>query len=245
MYLVLLFLASFVVPVSTMSVLYYRVARVVWNRKKRLSLVSVTSQAVQNSKLMEASRKKVVRMLLIVVGVFFICWTPFVVYSGFLEERLKGFPNPMDAVRLGLYGLGLFNSICNPFIYYLNGNFNPRVLLEEERRARSSSASSLSYYNLKLIQKPRSLSSATTCSHLLSANDKRKESYGWEGRGRALSTLSTVSMLACTKLDEPVFASECHSKETPLWQNLARDLEGKLKNFNLLRIWTYSFAIAM
>ena len=128
-YLVLLFLASFVVPVSTMSVLYYRVARVVWNRKKELSLISASSPSVQSSKIMEGSRKKVIRMLLIVVAVFLICWTPFVMYSGFLEERLKGFPNPMDAVRLGLYGLGLFNSICNPFIYYFNGNFNPRVLL--------------------------------------------------------------------------------------------------------------------
>lgn len=218
-YLILLFFASFIVPVSTMSVLYYRVARVVWDRKKRLSVVSVTSQNVQNSKIMEGSRKKVVRMLLIVVAVFFICWTPFVVYSGFLEQRLKGFPNPMDAVRLGLYGLGLSNSICNPFIYYFNGNFNLRVLFEKERRARSPSASSLSYYNLK-IQKPRSLSSATTCSQLMSSNDNRKQSCGWEGRSRAFSTLSAGSMHACTKLDEPVLpvpSPKRHSRETHLW----------------------------
>jgi hypothetical protein len=158
-------------------------------------------------------------MLLIVVAVFFVCWTPFVVYSGFLEERLKGFPNPMDGVRLGLYGLGLFNSICNPFIYYFNGNFNPRVLLEDERRARSSSASSLSYYNSLKSQKPRSSSSATNTSQWASSNDSRKPSYG-EGRSRAFSTLSAVSMQPCLKLDEEItFPSPSHkslSSETHL-----------------------------
>lgn len=42
------------------------------------------------------------------------------IYCGFLEKTLRGFPNPMDGTRLALYGLGLLNSMCNPFIYFFN-----------------------------------------------------------------------------------------------------------------------------
>lgn len=126
-----------------MSVLYYKVARAVWNRTKHLSTAALMKQSDSSLKIIDNSRKRVTRMLLMVVMVFFLCWTPFVLYSGFLESRLKSFPNPMDAVRLGLYGLGLFNSICNPFIYYFNGaNLNPKELIENERKRRSSSVSS-------------------------------------------------------------------------------------------------------
>lgn len=160
LYLMIIFLASFVLPVSTMGVLYTCVARAVWNRGKD----TLKTQDSNTSKLMEDSRKRVTRMLLIVVAVFFTCWTPFVIYSGFLEDRLKGFPNPMDAVRLGLYGLGLFNSVCNPFIYYFNGvNLNPRVLIENERKRRSSSVSSTLYTtrmnSMKSPRRSRSYSS--------------------------------------------------------------------------------------
>lgn len=59
-------------------------------------------------------------MLLIVVVVFLFCWSPFVIYTGFIERYVASFPNPADAARLVLYSLGLANSTCNPFIYYLN-----------------------------------------------------------------------------------------------------------------------------
>lgn len=60
------------------------------------------------------------RVLLTVVLIFLICWAPFVIYYGFIERKLRGFPNPMDGARLAMYGLGLANSMCNPFIYFFN-----------------------------------------------------------------------------------------------------------------------------
>lgn len=185
LYLVVLFLASFVLPVTTMSVLYCRVARVVWNRSKQLLL---TSQNDNNSKIMDSSRKTVTRMLLTVVAVFFVCWMPFVVYSGFLENQLKGFPNPMDAVRLGLYGLGLFNSICNPFIYYFNGvNLNPRVLIENERKRRNSSVSS-SYHATRMNSLKSTRLSSGNCS------DSREERHPSLEPKRTLSNSTCPSM---------------------------------------------------
>ena len=113
---------GFVLPLATMIVSYYRVIRVVWTRNRRLSssLAPESNAAIMNAKLLERSRKRVLRVLLIVVICFVFFWLPFAVYHGILERYLKEPPNPMDAVRIITYGLGLANSTCNPFIYYFN-----------------------------------------------------------------------------------------------------------------------------
>ena len=119
-YLIFLALASFPLPLLTMSILYYKVARVVWRRHRNLSISSAISGNTTALKLLVRSRQRVTRVLLTVVLAFLICWAPFVIYCCFLERSLRGFPNPMDGVRLGLYGLGLAYSMCNPFIYFFN-----------------------------------------------------------------------------------------------------------------------------
>lgn len=121
-YLAASVLLGFIIPLATMSVSYYRVIRVVWTRNRRLSTAgSPTSNGtITNENLLLRSRKRVLRVLLIVVVCFVICWLPFAVYHGILEQHIKTSPNPMDTVRLITYGLGLANSICNPFIYYFN-----------------------------------------------------------------------------------------------------------------------------
>ena len=121
-YLVASLLLGFVIPLAIMMVSYYRVIRVVWTRNMRLAacVTSESNPSIRNSQLLERSRKRVLRVLLIVVICFVTCWLPFAVYHGILERHLKEYPNPMDAARLITYGLGLANSMCNPFIYYFN-----------------------------------------------------------------------------------------------------------------------------
>ena len=121
-YLAVSVLLGFVIPFATMTISYYRVIRVVWTRKRRLSssLDAKSNATIANEKLLERTGKKVLRVLLIVVICFVICWLPFTLYHGILERYLREFPNPMDAVRLITYGVGLANSTCNPFIYYFN-----------------------------------------------------------------------------------------------------------------------------
>ena len=115
-FLIIVFLGAFMLPLGTMTVLYFRIVRLVWNRPRKLSVSA--NGSTSSGKVLERSRKRVLFMLLIVLLVFITCWTPFVIYSGFVERRVKIFPNPMDNVRIILYGLGLSNSICNPFIYF-------------------------------------------------------------------------------------------------------------------------------
>ena len=118
-YLVLLGLTSFVVPLSTMSVLYYRIVRLLRARQDKLSPLCPYKET-NALKVFEKSKDRVQRVLLTVVLVFIVCWTPFVVYTAVVERFVHGFPNPMDTTRLVTYSLGLFNSICNPFIYFIN-----------------------------------------------------------------------------------------------------------------------------
>ena len=121
-YLFASLLLGFVIPFAIMMVSYYRVIRVVWTRNTRLAacVTSESNSSIRNSQLLERSRKRVLRVLLIVVICFVTCWLPFAVYHGILERHLKEYPNPMDAARLITYGVGLANSMCNPFIYYFN-----------------------------------------------------------------------------------------------------------------------------
>ena len=121
-YLMASVLLGFVIPLTTMVISYYRVIKVVWTRKRRLSssLGPECDATITNAKLLERSRKRVLRVLLTVVICFVVCWLPFTIYHGILERYLQEPPNPMDAVRLGTYGVGLANSMCNPFIYYFN-----------------------------------------------------------------------------------------------------------------------------
>ena len=121
-YLAASVLLGFIIPLATMSVSYYHVIKVVWTRNHRLSTVgSPTSDStITNENLLLCSRKRVLRVLLIVVVCFVTCWLPFAVYHGILEQHIKKSPNPMDKVRLITYVMGLANSICNPFIYYFN-----------------------------------------------------------------------------------------------------------------------------
>ncbi|XP_001637088.2 pyroglutamylated RF-amide peptide receptor [Nematostella vectensis] len=119
-YLLFLSVTAFVIPLVTMIVLYVRVGKTVWSRQRKISLSSNTYITRKSINAMEKSKRRVTRMLLIVVVIFLVCWAPFTIYTGFIERWVASFPNPADGPRLVLYGIGLFNSICNPFIYYFS-----------------------------------------------------------------------------------------------------------------------------
>lgn len=129
-YLLFLFVAAFLVPLVTMIVLYTRVGKAVWSRARKISRSNNTYISNSSLSVLERSRKRVTRMLLTVVAVFLICWSSFVIYTGFIERWVAPFPNPADTVRLITYGMGLFNSICNPFIYYFNSESSRRDSLK-------------------------------------------------------------------------------------------------------------------
>lgn len=117
-YLVFLSIFGFLIQLVTIIVLYSRVGKAVWSRERKISRTGTMSAA--NVKSLDKTKKRVTQMLLTVVIFFLVCWAPFVIYTGFIERYVAEFPNPADAIRVITYGFGLFNSVCNPFIYFFN-----------------------------------------------------------------------------------------------------------------------------
>lgn len=118
----LLFVAifSFVLPLATISLMYGLIIRVVWFRHQHLNQTMSNTNRNSGEQLFRKSKKKVLRMLMIVVVAFICCWLPFVIYCGFIEVNIATFPNPVDIIRIATYCLALFNSILNPFIYFFS-----------------------------------------------------------------------------------------------------------------------------
>ena len=121
-YLVASVLLGFVIPLAVLTISYRKIIKVISTRNRRLSATvgSISNPAITNAKLLEKSRRRVLRVLVIVVICFVVCWLPFALYFGLLVQHLREFPNVMDPVRLITYGLGISNSVCNPFIYFFN-----------------------------------------------------------------------------------------------------------------------------
>ncbi|CAH3175424.1 unnamed protein product, partial [Porites lobata] len=121
-YLVASVLLGFVIPLAVLTISYRRIIKVISTRNRRLSATvgSTSNPTITNAKLLEKSRRRVLRVLVIVVICFVICWLPFAVYFGLLVQHLREFPNVMDLVSLITYGLGISNSVFNPFIYFFN-----------------------------------------------------------------------------------------------------------------------------
>ena len=107
------FVVGFLLPFVVISVLYTLVARKLW-----LHEVPVDHNLRENQREQEIPKKKVIRMLIIVVVVFVVCWLPMHVY------RMH------ESVSLSLGGLG---AIWDPYIliyisYWLsqaNSSINP------------------------------------------------------------------------------------------------------------------------
>ena len=113
-----LFAVGFLLPLAVISVLYTLVARKLW-----LHEVPVD----HNQQEPEIPKKKVIRMLIIVVVVFAVCWLPVHVYQ--LDDGVSivvsGYTQGTDWVPYIIsicYFFGHANSAINPWLYIgLNG----------------------------------------------------------------------------------------------------------------------------
>ena len=116
---IVLFVLFYAVPLLTMSVLYSFVVYKLWVRKVP------GNQTTENQLRAEKSRKKVLKMLLVVVTLFALCWLPvyitqFIWFFG--SERFPCGPPPVLAFLA--FFLGHTNSALNPAIYVIfNSNF--------------------------------------------------------------------------------------------------------------------------
>nr|XP_054773734.1 QRFP-like peptide receptor [Lytechinus pictus] len=124
-YTLLLVLLLYVSPLVIMIVLYLQVVHKLWIRKPIAPADSVLTQNPGiNTAISLRYKKRAIKMILMVVGLFTVCWLP---YHVVLLMREFSFMADGERNRLlfaAVQLVGLSNSCNNPIVYaFLNDNF--------------------------------------------------------------------------------------------------------------------------
>ncbi|XP_039176147.1 pyroglutamylated RF-amide peptide receptor [Crotalus tigris] len=122
----------FLLPLMLMILLYSKIGYELWV-KKRVGDASVL-KSIHANEMSKISRKKkrAIMMMVTVVVLFAICWTPFHVMHMLIEY--SNFEREYDDVTIKMiFGIvqviGFANSICNPIVYaFMNENFKKNFL---------------------------------------------------------------------------------------------------------------------
>ena len=109
-FFVYIFLATYVFPLIVISVLYAKVAHKIWFHK------APGNQLVEVHQQQEITKKRVIRMLIIIVVVFALCWLPAQAYHLFLAITAWQVHAPEFVMYL-VFWLGHANSAINPWLY--------------------------------------------------------------------------------------------------------------------------------
>ena len=106
------FLLTYLMPGLVMCVSYSRMCSKLWND----NIVGNFSDALMKAK---ESKKKVVKMFIVIVVLFGICWLPYNIYFLYVFHDPNVSRQPyIKNVYLSLYWLAMANSCINPFILY-------------------------------------------------------------------------------------------------------------------------------
>ncbi|XP_011313057.1 tachykinin-like peptides receptor 86C isoform X2 [Fopius arisanus] len=107
---------TYLIPMTVMAVCYTLMGRKLWGSKS-------IGEHTQHQKESMKSKRKVVKMFIIVVLIFGVCWLP---YQGFFillyHQRRIGGTSYVQHVYLSFYWLAMANAMVNPLIYYWMNN---------------------------------------------------------------------------------------------------------------------------
>ena len=134
-YALLMVIGEFLIPLVAMCVAYYLIAKTLWFRK-----IPGGHNTPEQEQAAESSKRRTIRMLIIVVALFALCWAP---YHGFAITRDVIIPTSTSD-NFVLYhtlfyvveALAMSNSIFNTLIYIVfNANFRKCVMQIKVPRA--------------------------------------------------------------------------------------------------------------
>ncbi|XP_037809076.1 tachykinin-like peptides receptor 99D [Lucilia sericata] len=117
-YNILFMILTYFLPIISMSVTYSRVGIELWGSK---AIGEYTPRQVENVK----SKRRVVKMMMVVVLIFAVCWLPFHTYFILTSCYPAITETPfIQEVYLFIYWLAMSNSMYNPIIYcWMNSRF--------------------------------------------------------------------------------------------------------------------------
>ncbi|XP_065372364.1 tachykinin-like peptides receptor 99D [Calliphora vicina] len=117
-YNILFMILTYFLPIISMSVTYSRVGLELWGSK---AIGEYTPRQVENVK----SKRRVVKMMIVVVLIFAVCWLPFHTYFILTSCYPAITETPfIQELYLFIYWLAMSNSMYNPIIYcWMNSRF--------------------------------------------------------------------------------------------------------------------------
>ncbi|XP_037942698.1 tachykinin-like peptides receptor 99D [Teleopsis dalmanni] len=117
-YNILFMILTYFLPIISMTVTYSRVGIELWGSK---AIGEYTPRQVENVK----GKRRVVKMMMVVVLIFAVCWLPFHAYF-IVTSCYPGITKApyIQELYLAIYWLAMSNSMYNPIIYcWMNSRF--------------------------------------------------------------------------------------------------------------------------
>ncbi|KAL3189682.1 hypothetical protein MRX96_021148 [Rhipicephalus microplus] len=117
-YNVVILIVTYMIPVTSMAFTYFRVGRELWGSQ---SIGECTAKQIEAIK----SKRKIVKMMIVVVVIFAVCWLPYHVYFLATHHHPEITQSEyIQHVYLAIYWLAMSNSMYNPIIYcWMNSRF--------------------------------------------------------------------------------------------------------------------------
>ncbi|KAK0168217.1 hypothetical protein PV327_002042 [Microctonus hyperodae] len=118
LYNVIFMILTYFLPIGSMTFTYARVGFELWGSQ---SIGESTQRQLDNIR----SKRRVVKMMIVVVVIFAVCWLPFHVYF-IVTPYLPEITNEpyIQELFLAIYWLAMSNSMYNPIIYcWMNSRF--------------------------------------------------------------------------------------------------------------------------
>ncbi|KAA0191807.1 hypothetical protein HAZT_HAZT010273 [Hyalella azteca] len=118
-YMVLVALTVFIIPCALISCCYIVIVHTIWS-KSRLMVAHSPAHTHDDCRrassrgLIPKAKVKTVKMTLVIVVVFILCWSPYIVFD--LLQVFGLAPNNLALATL-MQSLAPLNSAANPFIY--------------------------------------------------------------------------------------------------------------------------------
>ncbi|XP_018330167.1 tachykinin-like peptides receptor 99D isoform X2 [Agrilus planipennis] len=109
---------TYVIPIASMTFTYARIGIELWGSQ---SIGESTQRQIENIK----SKRRVVKMMVVVVIIFAVCWLPFHLYFIVTSYHPEITSSPyIQETYLVIYWLAMSNSMYNPIIYcWMNARF--------------------------------------------------------------------------------------------------------------------------
>ncbi|XP_071492594.1 QRFP-like peptide receptor [Diadema antillarum] len=123
-YTLLLVVLLYVTPLVIMIVLYLQVVHKLWIRKPVASVDFVPRNPELNNAISLRYKKRAIKMILMVLGLFAACWLPYQVVVLMREFSFMADSERNRLLLATVQLIGLSNSCNNPIVYaFLNDNF--------------------------------------------------------------------------------------------------------------------------